>query len=111
MAAVATCAAVKPIHTAAALCAGRNSSPYTLRSEEHTSELQSRQYLVCRLLLEKKKNVRRPDPVPRVHARKRRGRHHRASREERPKACEDVVAEASSGIEHGSCRTHQAEQY
>src|SRR5258707_11825602 len=32
--------------------------PYVLvgRSEEHTSELQSRQYLVCRLLLEKKKN-------------------------------------------------------
>src|SRR3712207_8551999 len=29
------------------------------RSEEHTSELQSRQYLVCRLLLEKKKNERR----------------------------------------------------
>src|SRR3712207_7340206 len=28
----------------------------TRRSEEHTSELQSRQYLVCRLLLEKKKN-------------------------------------------------------
>src|SRR3712207_8292688 len=28
------------------------------RSEEHTSELQSRQYLVCRLLLEKKKNKR-----------------------------------------------------
>src|SRR3712207_8334438 len=28
-----------------------------LRSEEHTSELQSRQYLVCRLLLEKKKNT------------------------------------------------------
>src|SRR3712207_8740485 len=28
----------------------------TYRSEEHTSELQSRQYLVCRLLLEKKKN-------------------------------------------------------
>src|SRR5947209_17313034 len=27
------------------------------RSEEHTSELQSRQYLVCRLLLEKKKNL------------------------------------------------------
>src|SRR3712207_7089104 len=27
----------------------------SLRSEEHTSELQSRQYLVCRLLLEKKK--------------------------------------------------------
>src|SRR3712207_8227179 len=28
--------------------------PLQLRSEEHTSELQSRQYLVCRLLLEKK---------------------------------------------------------
>src|SRR3712207_7643567 len=28
---------------------------YANRSEEHTSELQSRQYLVCRLLLEKKK--------------------------------------------------------
>src|SRR3712207_8803737 len=27
------------------------------RSEEHTSELQSRQYLVCRLLLEKKKRI------------------------------------------------------
>src|SRR3712207_8950766 len=31
------------------------SSLFTRRSEEHTSELQSRQYLVCRLLLEKKK--------------------------------------------------------
>src|SRR3712207_7005877 len=30
--------------------------PGSVRSEEHTSELQSRQYLVCRLLLEKKKN-------------------------------------------------------
>src|SRR3712207_7535442 len=29
--------------------------PLRVRSEEHTSELQSRQYLVCRLLLEKKK--------------------------------------------------------
>src|SRR3712207_8830994 len=29
----------------------------TLRSEEHTSELQSRQYLVCRLLLETKKHT------------------------------------------------------
>src|SRR3712207_7429815 len=42
---------------------GENSFPLTIltdvvrsgRSEEHTSELQSRQYLVCRLLLEKKK--------------------------------------------------------
>src|SRR3712207_7269078 len=30
---------------------------YEARSEEHTSELQSRQYLVCRLLLETKKNT------------------------------------------------------
>src|SRR3712207_7586379 len=29
---------------------------FAIRSEEHTSELQSRQYLVCRLLLEKKKS-------------------------------------------------------
>src|SRR5438445_8846283 len=33
--------------------------PSQLRSEEHTSELQSRQYLVCRLLLEKKKKNER----------------------------------------------------
>src|SRR3712207_8716808 len=32
-----------------------------VRSEEHTSELQSRQYLVCRLLLEKKKNSQSVD--------------------------------------------------
>src|SRR3712207_7436817 len=31
--------------------------PSALRSEEHTSELQSRQYLVCRLLLEKKNTM------------------------------------------------------
>src|SRR5215217_8825496 len=34
------------------------------RSEEHTSELQSRQYLVCRLLLEKKKEYLRSDYRP-----------------------------------------------
>src|SRR3712207_8759606 len=34
-----------------------------VRSEEHTSELQSRQYLVCRLLLEKKKNSRSPSRI------------------------------------------------
>src|SRR3712207_9001732 len=36
-----------------------------LRSEEHTSELQSRQYLVCRLLLEK---INRLDGPPRQHS-------------------------------------------
>src|SRR3712207_8318228 len=35
-------------------CSRRRSSLSPWRSEEHTSELQSRQYLVCRLLLEKK---------------------------------------------------------
>src|SRR3712207_7585697 len=36
---------------------GRSSRAASRRSEEHTSELQSRQYLVCRLLLEKKKII------------------------------------------------------
>src|SRR5215813_14421761 len=39
-------------------CAGCARSPSVCRrSEEHTSELQSRPHLVCRLLLEKKKNT------------------------------------------------------
>src|SRR3712207_8781186 len=38
------------------LLAGRPPFRGATRSEEHTSELQSRQYLVCRLLLEKKNN-------------------------------------------------------
>src|SRR3712207_9167463 len=42
----------------AACATGLAQSALDLRSEEHTSELQSRQYLVCRLLLEKKKNVK-----------------------------------------------------
>src|SRR5258707_3424181 len=43
-----------PCPGAAARALGVQSRPRA-RSEEHTSELQSRQYLVCRLLLEKKK--------------------------------------------------------
>src|SRR3712207_7384610 len=35
----------------------RSAYGFSKRSEEHTSELQSRQYLVCRLLLEKKKKI------------------------------------------------------
>src|SRR3712207_9007453 len=35
-----------------------SSAVASMRSEEHTSELQSRQYLVCRLLLEKKKKIK-----------------------------------------------------
>src|SRR3712207_8009991 len=38
------------------LCVASNGRA-VIRSEEHTSELQSRQYLVCRLLLEKKKKT------------------------------------------------------
>src|SRR5207253_7321649 len=38
-----------------------------LRSEEHTSELQSRGHLVCRLLLEKKKNNKQTNPTNRNH--------------------------------------------
>src|SRR3712207_8440736 len=37
------------------------------RSEEHTSELQSRQYLVCRLLLEKKKTTTPPSTATSLH--------------------------------------------
>src|SRR3712207_7302145 len=45
--------------------AGMDSPEKALRSEEHTSELQSRQYLVCRLLLEKKKkNISRQQMLP-----------------------------------------------
>src|SRR5258708_25221351 len=39
----------------------------SIRSEEHTSELQSPDHLVCRLLLEKKKHPL-PAPAPRAHA-------------------------------------------
>src|SRR3712207_7679466 len=45
---------VRRIHTRALTPGVRPCVP-PARSEEHTSELQSRQYLVCRLLLEKKK--------------------------------------------------------
>src|SRR3712207_7832746 len=46
---------VLPIHSAYASTSAPTSITAVPRSEEHTSELQSRQYLVCRLLLEKKK--------------------------------------------------------
>src|SRR5437870_9596539 len=52
-----TCAALLP-PAASAAASGSRESPRRAdtRSEEHTSELQSRGHLVCRLLLEKKKN-------------------------------------------------------
>src|SRR5258707_6212718 len=60
--------AMARIEEIAAVAFGRNprrllakrqpEAPAAARSEEHTSELQSRQYLVCRLLLEKKNKIR-----------------------------------------------------
>src|SRR3712207_8863197 len=48
----------RPEHLADLGLAGAHLAPADeRRSEEHTSELQSRQYLVCRLLLEKKKKL------------------------------------------------------
>src|SRR3712207_7287492 len=53
-------AAARPQHLGGVLAHRRRAAPHgALRSEEHTSELQSRQYLVCRLLLEKKKATSR----------------------------------------------------
>src|SRR5258707_3255097 len=46
----------------AGLAAGDHEALPDERSEEHTSELQSRQYLVCRLLLEKKKKRSHSQP-------------------------------------------------
>src|SRR3712207_8432596 len=48
-----------PIQLLCAICLAPSVSTRSRsRSEEHTSELQSRQYLVCRLLLEKKKKTK-----------------------------------------------------
>src|SRR3712207_8448218 len=64
------CCRQDPAHHPSSVRAGGLQGPATEingRSEEHTSELQSRQYLVCRLLLEKKKITRERalSPVPR----------------------------------------------
>src|SRR3712207_7034377 len=53
-----------PPHTPSGACEPQTHEGYEwLRSEEHTSELQSRQYLVCRLLLEKKTHTGARDPA------------------------------------------------
>src|SRR3712207_7574264 len=52
------CGRQQPRHLAQARAGEQIGTPRHRRSEEHTSELQSRQYLVCRLLLEKKKTTR-----------------------------------------------------
>src|SRR3712207_7929218 len=55
---------LNPIHSPCkcARCGFTTRERARSRSEEHTSELQSRQYLVCRLLLEKKKNIIKTRP-------------------------------------------------
>src|SRR3712207_8590016 len=54
------CAQVVALHVLLGECgAALAGAAAHVRSEEHTSELQSRQYLVCRLLLEKKKKITR----------------------------------------------------
>src|SRR5437773_9412872 len=50
------------IEPASSRAAGIRAFLSTTRSEEHTSELQSHHDLVCRLLLEKKKRIKTPDP-------------------------------------------------
>src|SRR3712207_8027319 len=58
-----------PISSRQSASARATSASSSARSEEHTSELQSRQYLVCRLLLEKKNNkLRLHDHVPCVES-------------------------------------------
>src|SRR5256884_4813226 len=47
--------------------ASRGSTWLPIRSEEHTSELQSRLHLVCRLLLEKKNSIVQPHASTRTH--------------------------------------------
>src|SRR5688572_32058983 len=54
-------------HRRRALHAGRRRLGAPLRSEEHTSELQSQSNLVCRLLLEKKKKLNHKDNSFRVY--------------------------------------------
>src|SRR5438105_11579055 len=62
---IGTCQSVAP-GTMAQAMATRVTVAIRCRSEEHTSELQSRVDLVCRLLLEKKNWRRRPRPMPRA---------------------------------------------
>src|SRR3712207_7360949 len=56
-----------PAGSADAIRNGRARRPHVLRSEEHTSELQSRQYIVCRLLLEKKNISFQPRELTPIH--------------------------------------------
>src|SRR5258707_15129850 len=58
-----SCGATRAAREARAMIATNRDDPERERSEEHTSELQSRQYLVCRLLLEKKRARLKSVPI------------------------------------------------
>src|SRR2546422_3641937 len=60
----------------------------TLRSEEHTSELQSRLHLVCRLLLEKKKKKTNTVKIVKINT-------HRKLSQSQPKLCDTAHSERS----------------
>src|SRR5258708_23519730 len=62
---IAACSPLAPPSAILASRESRRSLPPTRRSEEHTSELQSPDHLVCRLLLEKQKLTLKP---PHAHA-------------------------------------------
>src|SRR6266511_3586169 len=87
------------LHDALPICSTTSATAWTppapngspgCRSEEHTSELQSRENLVCRLLLEKKKKVRQPGCKARnQEIRRRRKSYDRAARRPGPPSDRD----------------------
>src|SRR3989442_1906617 len=83
----------------------RKAGPSGPRSEEHTSELQSRPHLVCRLLLEKKKKKstrRTPAPIRRHTCITHRSSRDKAARPDE-KSQFDAVPVALSWLEHEFC--------
>src|SRR2546421_2530115 len=76
--------------------------PNSARSEEHTSELQSRSDLVCRLLLEKKKKKRLPRPASLLH--------HDKAQELASKVQHTVAAGASKLVREGELDEVRTEQ-
>src|SRR6185295_12249714 len=86
-----TCRVRTPRHSSTASIPTRSR-----RSEEHTSELQSRQYLVCRLLLEKKKKKYMAAVPPKIH-------------KELAATTQDVFSSAVGEVVHDALNTIHAE--
>src|SRR5947209_3933015 len=79
------------------------------RSEEHTSELQSRQYLVCRLLLEKKKNKQSknvPNHQPTIHPGRRHHKYDSENDDHHPRHFPDA-SYPGTGTRHAIKRTRK----